>query len=145
MEARGKGRKHRALSPQKPLRLIRDRAVGGGAGGRDFFISNTYSLHCHHQIYYIKVGSCVRHFNVSLIVWAKSQDSVRKPQFWKSKESRSGPNRGPSAYQPSALPARPRRLPHWFRIRAERCSQSPACQRYLQKVVRNKGYMLRGR
>ena len=38
------------------------------------------------------------------IVWAKSQDSVHKPQFLKRKESRSGSNRGPSAYQPSALP-----------------------------------------
>ena len=45
------------------------------------------------------------HFNVSLIVSAKSQDSVHKPQFLKRKESRSGLNRGPSAYQPSALVA----------------------------------------
>ena len=44
------------------------------------------------------------HFNVSLIVWAKSRDGVRKPQFLKRKESRSGSNRGPSAYQPTALP-----------------------------------------
>ena len=44
------------------------------------------------------------HFNVSLIVWAKSQDSMHKPQFLKTKESRNGSNRGPSAYQPSALP-----------------------------------------
>ena len=44
------------------------------------------------------------HFNVSLIVWTKSQDSVHKPQFLKRKESRSGSNLGPSAYQPSALP-----------------------------------------
>ena len=44
------------------------------------------------------------HFHVLLIVWAKSQDSVHKPQFMKRKESRSGSNRGPSAYQPSALP-----------------------------------------
>ena len=46
------------------------------------------------------------HFNVSLIVWAKSQDSVHKPQFFeeKRKESRSGSNQGPSAFQPSALP-----------------------------------------
>ena len=53
---------------------------------------------------YLKGGSCVRHFNLSLSVWAESQDSVRKPQFLKRKESRSGSNRGPSAYQPSALP-----------------------------------------
>ena len=46
----------------------------------------------------------MRHFNVSLIVWAKSQDSVHKPQFLKRNESRSGSIRGPSAYQPSALP-----------------------------------------
>ena len=44
------------------------------------------------------------HFNLSLTVWAKSQDSVHKPQFFKKKESRSGSNRGPSAYQPSILP-----------------------------------------
>ena len=44
------------------------------------------------------------HFNVPLIAWAKSQDSVHKPQFLKRKESRSGSNQGPSAYQPSALP-----------------------------------------
>ena len=36
-----------ALRPQKPLRLIRDGKVGGGEGGENF-ISNTYSLHCHH-------------------------------------------------------------------------------------------------
>ena len=46
----------------------------------------------------------MRHCNVSLIEWAKSQDSVHKPPFLKRKESRSGSNRGPSAYQPSALP-----------------------------------------
>ena len=39
------GRKHGALRPQKPLRLIRD----GQVGGSTIFISNTYSLHCHHQ------------------------------------------------------------------------------------------------
>ena len=44
------------------------------------------------------------HFNVSLIVWAKSQNGVHKPHILKRKESRSGSNRGPSAYQPSALP-----------------------------------------
>ena len=44
------------------------------------------------------------HFSISLTVWAKSRDGVHKPQFLKRKESRSGSNRGPSAYQPSALP-----------------------------------------
>ena len=46
---------------------------------------------------------CEPFSNVSLIVWAKSQDSVHKPPFLKRKESRSGSNRG-SAYQHSALP-----------------------------------------
>ena len=39
------GRKHGALRPQKPLRLIRD----GEVGGSGIFVSNAYSLHCHHQ------------------------------------------------------------------------------------------------
>ena len=94
-------RKHGALRPQKPLRLIRD----GKVGGSGIFISSTCSLHCHHQNRLrIKVGSCVSHFNVSFIVWAKSQNSVHKQQFLKRRESRSGSNRGPSVHQPSALP-----------------------------------------
>ena len=44
------------------------------------------------------------HFNVSLIVWAKSQDSAHELQLLKRKESRNGSNRSPSAYQQSALP-----------------------------------------
>ena len=89
------GRKHGALRPQKPLRFIWD----GEVGGSGIFISNIHSLHCHHQNdSALKVGSCVSHFNFSLIVWAKSQDSVHKPQFLKRKESRSGLNRGLSAY-----------------------------------------------
>ena len=39
----------------------------------------------------------MRHLNVSLTVWAKSRDSVYKPQFLKRKESRRGSNRGPPA------------------------------------------------
>ena len=39
------GRKHGALCPQKPLRLIRD----GEVGGSGIFVPNTYSLRCHHQ------------------------------------------------------------------------------------------------
>ena len=94
-------KKHGALRPQKPLRFIRDGEVGGSV----IFIPNTYSLHCHHQNdSALRWGSCVSHFNVSLTVWAKSQDSVHKPIFLKRKESRSGSNRGPSAYQPGALP-----------------------------------------
>ena len=47
-DGRTDGRKHWALRPQKPLRLLRDGEVGGGEGVRDF-ISNTYSLYCQHQ------------------------------------------------------------------------------------------------
>ena len=31
-------------------------------------------------------GSFVSHLNVSLVVWAKSQDSVHKPQIFEEKE-----------------------------------------------------------
>ena len=74
-----------------------------GEGGKNF-ISNTYLLHCHHQNDCIKVGICESHFDISFIVWAKSKDSVHNHIFFKRKESRSGSNRGPSAYQPGALP-----------------------------------------
>ena len=52
----------------------------------------------------IKAGSCVRHFDVSLIVWAKSCDPVYNPQFLKGKKSQSIWNQGPSVYQHSTLP-----------------------------------------
>ena len=81
------------------LRLIKD----GGSGEDGYLRPTTYSLPCHHQNDCIKAGSCMSHFNVSLIVWAKSQDGVPKAQFLKRKESRSGSKRGPSVYQPSAL------------------------------------------
>ena len=41
----GRREKHGALRPLKPLTLIRD----GEVWGSGIFISNTYSLHCHHQ------------------------------------------------------------------------------------------------
>ena len=39
---------------------------------------------------YIKMGSDESHFNVSLIVRDKSQNSVHRPQLSKREESRSG-------------------------------------------------------
>ena len=43
----------------------------------------------------------------------KSQDSVHKPQpFLREKRAEAVSNRGPSAYQPNALTARPDRLTH---------------------------------
>ena len=77
--------------------------VGGGDG---YLHPTTYSLHCHHQTDSAlrRAASCVRQFDVSFILWAKSQGRVHKPQFLKRKQSRSESNRGPSAYQPHALP-----------------------------------------
>ena len=92
-------RKHGALHPQKPLRLIRDGEVGGS--GILYTLLATLSSP---EQFCIEVGSCASHFNVPLIVWAKSQDSVHKAQFSKRKEIWSGSKQGPSAYQPSALP-----------------------------------------
>ena len=57
---------------------------GGGGAGEIIYLS----LHCHHQNdLCIKVGSVESHFNVSLIVREKSQDSVHRPQHLKRKES----------------------------------------------------------
>ena len=80
------------------LQLIRD---GGGGGMGTYYLLATLSPP---ELLSIKAGSCVRHFNGSLIVWAKSQDSVRKPHFLKRKESQRGSNQDPSACQSSGLP-----------------------------------------
>ena len=79
------------------LRLIRD----GEGGMGTYYLLATLSPP---ELLSIKAGSCVKHFNGSLIVWAKSQDSVRKPHFLKRKESQSGSNQDPSACQSSGLP-----------------------------------------
>ena len=50
------------------LQLNRD----GGKWGEGYLCPTI----CHHPIDCIKAGSCVRHFNVSLIVRVKSQNSV---------------------------------------------------------------------
>ena len=93
--------KHRVLRPQKPLRLIRD----GEVEGSGIFISNTCSLHCHCQNdFALRWAAVWAILMFHELLGAKSQDSVHKPQFLKRKESRSGSNQGPSAYQPSALP-----------------------------------------
>ena len=61
------------------------------------------SLHCHHQNdSCIKMGSDESPFNVSVGSDGQSQDSVHKPQREMRAEMVS--NRGPSAYQPNALP-----------------------------------------
>ena len=52
------------------------------------------------------MGSDESHLNVSVgNWWTKSQDSVHKPQpFWRGRRAEAVSNRGPSAYQPNALP-----------------------------------------
>ena len=53
------------------------------------------------------MGSDESHFNVSVGIkwWTKSQDSVHKPQpFQRERRAEAVSNRGPSAYQPNALP-----------------------------------------
>ena len=52
------------------------------------------------------MGSDESHFNVSVgSDWTKSQGSVHKPQpFWRERRAEAVSNRGPSAYQPNALP-----------------------------------------
>ena len=48
-------------------------------------------------------SSCVSHFNVSLIAWAKSQDSVHKSHFLKRKERRAEADRTKILLLSSAL------------------------------------------
>jgi len=66
----------------------------GGIGreeGRIYIPYIYLSLHCHHQNdSCINMGSDESHFNVSLIVREKSQDSVHRPQLLKRKESQNG-------------------------------------------------------
>ena len=51
------------------------------------------------------MGSDESHFNVSVGSDGQSQDNVHKPQpFWRERRAEAVSNRGPSAYQPDALP-----------------------------------------
>ena len=84
------------------MRLIRDGEEGVWRLGKREIIY--LSLHCHHQNdFCIKMGSDESHFNVS--VGNDGQDSVHKPQpFSRERRTEAVSNRGPSAYQPNALP-----------------------------------------
>ena len=75
--------------------------VGGGGGDYIYL-----SLHFHHQNdFCIKMGSEESHFNVSVGSDGQSHRSVHKPQpFWRERRAEADSNRGPSAYQPTALP-----------------------------------------
>ena len=78
---------------------------GGGEGGGEKEIIYV-SLHCLHQNdFCIKMGSDESHFNVLVGSDGQSQDSVHKPQpFWRERRAEGVSNRGPSAFQPNALP-----------------------------------------
>ena len=80
--------------------LIRD----GEKGEREIIY---LSLHCHHQnVFCIKTGSDESHFNVSLIV--RDKVTIQCPStdhnFRRERRAEADSNRGPSAYQPNALP-----------------------------------------
>ena len=64
------------------------------------------SLHCHHQNDSCnKVGSDESHFNVSLIVRDEvTRQCLQTTTFWRERRAEADSNRGPSAYQPTALP-----------------------------------------
>ena len=53
----------------------------GKLGGWEFLYLTPTRTPSPSELLCSKAGSCVSHFNVSLIVWAKSQDSVHKPQL----------------------------------------------------------------
>ena len=65
------------------------------------------SLHCHHQNdFCVKEGSDESHFNVSVGNDAQSHKTVSTNHnlFEEKGEPKRVSNRGPSAYQPNALP-----------------------------------------
>ena len=67
----------------------------------------TLSLHCHHQNNCcIKMGSDESHFNVSVGSDGQSHKivSTNHNLFEEKGEAETVSNRGPSAYQPNALP-----------------------------------------
>ena len=66
------------------------------------------SLHCHHQNdFYIKMGSDESHFNVSVGSDGQGHRTVSTNhnlfEDWE-RRAEAVSNRGPSAYQPNALP-----------------------------------------
>ena len=79
---------NRVLNVHRNHKAYSGRGGGGVWGGEREIIY--LSLHCHNQDNScIKMGSDANHFNVSLIVRDKSQDSVHRPQLLKRKDSRS--------------------------------------------------------
>ena len=86
------------------MKLIRDREKGVWRVGEREIIY--LSLHSHLQNdFCIKVGSDEIHFNVSLIVRDKvTRQCPQTTTFERDRRAEADSNRGPSAYQPNALP-----------------------------------------
>ena len=96
------------LTSTETIRFIRDGEKGGKGvwrwGKREIIY---LSLHCHHQNdSCIKMASDERHFNVSVGSDGQSHKTVSTNHnlFWRERRAEVVSNRGPSAYQPSALP-----------------------------------------
>ena len=95
-----------ALNVHRNMRFIRDGEGGGvwSLGKREI---RDLSLHCHHQNdSCIKMGSDESHFNVSVGSVGQSHGTVSANHnlFEEKGEPKRVSNRGPSAYQPNALP-----------------------------------------
>ena len=76
----------------------------GGGGKREIIY---LSIHCHHQNdFCLKMGSDESHFNVSVGSDGQSHKTVSTNHnlFEEKGEPKRVSNRGPSAYQPNALP-----------------------------------------
>ena len=76
---------------------------GGGVGGREII---DLSLHCHQQNdSCIQMGSHESHFNVSVGSDGQSHKTVSiNHNLFRERRAEAVSNRGPSAYQPNALP-----------------------------------------
>ena len=68
------------------------------------YIIYTYHYTVTTRITCIKMGSIESHFNVSLIVRGKVTRQCRQTTTWRERRAEAVSNRGPSAYQPTALP-----------------------------------------
>ena len=95
------------LTSTETIRLIWDGAEKWAEGSLEVGEEVDYIPICHHHsVFYIKMGSDESHFNVSLIV--RHKITIQCPcidhDFWRERRAETDSNRGPSAYQPSALP-----------------------------------------
>ena len=101
------------LTSKETIKIIRDGEKGAG-GGRGMKVreEGDYiypSLYCHHQHdSCIKIGSDESHFNVSVGSDGQSHKTVSTNHNLSGRERRAEAvsKRGPSGYQPNALPLR---------------------------------------